>query len=104
NVMALIYENGTEFFPDIFQVLGQALYSGHGYLCARPHLSLSDNANFLLRDSQKSFDTINPLIRQLFTMDNDQRGLCFVGDTFKPHDGLAGPRRRNDDTDVFLAR
>src|SRR5690606_32837629 len=102
NVMALIYENGAEFFPDIFQIFGQALYGGHGYLCAKLHLSLSNNANFLLRNSQKSFDTINPLIQQLFTMDNDQRGLYFVRDSLKSDDGLTGARRSNDDTDVFL--
>src|SRR5690606_7225676 len=77
-------------------------YSGHGHLCAKPHLSLSNNADFLLRDSQKSFDTVNPLIQQLFTMDNDQRRLFFVRDNLKPHDGLTGSGRRDDDTDVFL--
>src|SRR5690606_14969319 len=100
--MALIYENGTEFFPDIFQILGQTLYGGHGHLCAKPHLSLSDDTNFLFRDSQKSFGTVDPLIQHLFTMDNDQRRLFFVGNNLKSHDGLAGSGRSNDDTDVFL--
>ena len=90
--MAFINDQVADMLLELVGNGVDAVDDPDGDLIADPLLAVADDADFILRDAQEGFNSINPLVQEFPRMDYNEARLLSEGNQADGYDGLSAAR------------